>query len=413
MYHIFKKLKISDITAIILSTLFIVHPINLEAISYISGVADPLSLFFMLLGLLTFHSQIPFRKKIIALVFLFILSLLSKESSVIFPFLIIALFVFDANKFEPKNIFILSSLGVILFSYLILKFTVFKFTGNFGLSSEGDSSFFNRVITFIGSLPEYVSLLFYPKDLYIERPYFFYNSLYEFKILLGVIITLVFASIFYFFKDKVLRYGILCLFIAFIPFVGILPLNAIYLEHWFYTPFFGFLLILGCFLEYIKQKKIVVFGALLIIPLLVIRSRQRNTEWKTPELFYSNELSYAPNNTRMLNNAGNVYLRKNDFKSAASYYNQVLEINPNNTSSLINLSIVRTNLNNYESSEALLLKVIRLNKNMVSPYYQLHKIYKLTNNNKKKEVINTIFHKIASYGISSLTEEDVQQLLQK
>ena len=88
LFRILKDFRVSTIIAIFGSLLFVVHPINLEAVSYISGVADPLSLFIILLSVrYLYNNKDSLVLQIVKTTGLFILALLSKESAVIIPFL--------------------------------------------------------------------------------------------------------------------------------------------------------------------------------------------------------------------------------------------------------------------------------------------------------------------------------------
>lgn len=416
LYKLFQYFKVSILISLLLSMLFIVHPINLEAISYVSGVADPLALLFMLTGVHMFLKERKFYIRLIKVTLCFCLALLSKESAVVFPFLLLGLLVVDFGKRQTirQGIRLLSVNMGVLTLYLYLKFTIFSFTGTIGLSKYQSSSIFDRILTFIGTIPEYVQILLYPKDFYIERPYVIYSSLFETKILLGL--ALITGIIFLLFQSKkkknaLTTYGIIWLCVAFIPFTGLISLNAIYLEHWFYVPFIGVLLLLSSYLNNIKGNKeiTIIFGVLIIG--LMIRSHYRNKEWSHPELFYKNELSYAPESTRMLVNLGNVYLRKNEYDNAKLHYQKALSIRSNNLNALYNLALVHVRTSNFEEAEKLLLRVVRLNKNMNHPYIELYKLYSKTNN-PKKEQVGTIIHQIASYGIGSITAKDINFLFE-
>ena len=87
VYFLVKRIfKNSDI-GIIASLIFAVHPINTEAVTYISGRADPISGFFFLSAFL-FYMRFRADNKGILLalsVLFFGLSLLTKEAVLIFP----------------------------------------------------------------------------------------------------------------------------------------------------------------------------------------------------------------------------------------------------------------------------------------------------------------------------------------
>ena len=77
----------------IASLLFLIHPAQTEAVSYISGRGDPMSVFFMLLAFWFFIKSLnikTFKSKIYKVLSFFsaILTLLSRETAVLFPLLL-------------------------------------------------------------------------------------------------------------------------------------------------------------------------------------------------------------------------------------------------------------------------------------------------------------------------------------
>ncbi len=57
------RFSFSKNASFIAALLFLVHPVQVEAVSYISGLADPLGLFLLLLGLLSYHKGLMARKR--------------------------------------------------------------------------------------------------------------------------------------------------------------------------------------------------------------------------------------------------------------------------------------------------------------------------------------------------------------
>ena len=75
--------RISLLTAL----LFLVHPIHTQAVTYISGRADPLAAFFFLLAFYLYVKSVALNKlaPYLGSLLFFLLALLSKEAALIFP----------------------------------------------------------------------------------------------------------------------------------------------------------------------------------------------------------------------------------------------------------------------------------------------------------------------------------------
>ncbi|PIP18826.1 MAG: hypothetical protein COX41_06170, partial [Candidatus Omnitrophica bacterium CG23_combo_of_CG06-09_8_20_14_all_41_10] len=117
------------------AALFSVSPLNTEAVTYVSGRAEMLMGLFLISSLLLFIKAEDKRHKV-KLIYLilsyaaFILALLSKELSLVFPLVILAyLFYYCSDKFK-KPLGILKPVLpfiIIALSYIALRLTVFNF----------------------------------------------------------------------------------------------------------------------------------------------------------------------------------------------------------------------------------------------------------------------------------------------
>ncbi|MGG8494815.1 tetratricopeptide repeat protein [Tenacibaculum sp. TC6] len=414
IYKILKGgLKFTPDAALLSTLLFIVHPINSEAISYVSGVSDPLALFFILLG-----TYIDFKKRnlLFFLPVIFILGLTSKEIAVVFPLimLLIEIVLFKVELKTKKCLIIHFINFLILGVYLWAKFTIFNFTSFLGLSDDVNVGLIKRIINFIGTLPEYLKTLIYPIDLYIEKPMNLYDSWDKFNVILGVLlIILITVTLFKAILKSNNRIIIACswLAITLFPYTGIIRLNANFLEHWFYIPFFGILILLSTFYDkYIIGRRI---KSVLVVLLVLFGGRTiiRNIEWSSPELFYKNELRYSPNSKRMNNNLGNIYLNEDKFNLAQESYLKVLKIDPNNITALFNMSIVYIRLKKESKAEELLLKIVDKKPDMINAYVLLYLIYKDYQILKREKLISLI-NKIAIEGNRSIIKKDLEFLFE-
>src|SRR3989344_1241940 len=98
VFLLFRK-YVGNLVSFLTALFFIVHPLNTEAVTYISGRGDPLSVFFMLLALYLWMTDIASRLstgftwiKTLSLAAL-VLAILSRETGVIFPFLLMVFYV--------------------------------------------------------------------------------------------------------------------------------------------------------------------------------------------------------------------------------------------------------------------------------------------------------------------------------
>ena len=200
---IFKRKLYAFLAALI----FIIHPLQTEAITYISGRGDSLVAMFMLFSLYLFYkseinksSWLSFIK--IASLVSLVLGLLSRETGIIFPFLALILYI----SFISKDRFILSiKKGLIktwpyfatVFVYGILRLTTLNFLNTLNFYSAPNIYSENlhvRMFTFAHTVLTYLKLLIAPIGLHMERSVPIHTSLFQWPVwvsFLGIISLLI------------------------------------------------------------------------------------------------------------------------------------------------------------------------------------------------------------------------------
>ena len=324
------------------SILFLFHPLQTQAISYISGLSEPLSAFFVLLSLVAFAGIFD-TKAILSRVFLVVvfvigavLALLSKENGVIVGpicFLILGLKWKERSPIGTLHrVLPILALGLGL-GFVYLKMTVLNFTGSFGLSNQENiynESLSVRIITFLHVFPEYLKMFFAPFHLHYETPYTAYTDFSRPQSVLSILIIGTWSG-WSIWKARsgvyIPLFSFFWFFITIAPVSGLIPLNSMYLEHWLYLPQIGlcFLLVYG--IQVLIGK--FTWAPIALVPVLFLYSVQvfaRNKEWSDPEKFYRNEIKYTKKSARMYNNLAMVLADKKDCQSAISYYQKAIEL---------------------------------------------------------------------------------------
>jgi protein O-mannosyl-transferase len=255
-FHHFFQPKIS----LILSLIFLVHPLNTEAVIYISGLQDTLFLFFGMLALnLLTAKTISVRRLIIINLCLF-LSLLSKESGLLFVFILSLYgYFFTRKKFWP---YALSFFGTFLL-YLVIRFAAVGFTFNsIKVSPIMTVSLLTRLVNLPAIIFFYFKTFIFPLRLIILQNWLIsqlnFSNFYVPLIILSFIILLLFLLGYhiYFRKPKLFP---LFLFFSFWLIIGlgfhaqIFPLDLTVSDRWFYFPEIGLLALFGFMLTVVPQ----------------------------------------------------------------------------------------------------------------------------------------------------------------
>ncbi len=343
LQSLFKKYSLSLLTSII----FLIHPLQTEAVSYVNSLGDSLSVFFILLGLNNYQDFCENNSKnsLYWSIAMYPLALMSKETAIVYPGLIALVEFFQTNplniKARFKNILkFIWPYAIIAGVYLILRATVLNFQNSFNLYNAQNtftSSILVRIFTFFKILTNYFSLLFYPHNQHMERSLPIATSFFNGPVLLGFTFFVILSGliIWAWKKRPVISFGLLWFIFCLVPTSNILvPINGLLYEHWLYLPLVGlFLAIFGFVLNLnitkSKTFQIISIGCLVLYFLfLSITTIARNRQWRDPITFYNQTLQYAPNSYRVVNNLGMAYDDAGDHQKAMESYQRAIAIDP-------------------------------------------------------------------------------------
>jgi len=329
--------------SLLASVIFIVHPIQTQAVSYISGLSEPLVaittlgiLVVFTRGLLSDH-KFSIRRTLL-IVLLSVIGFFSKENAVtVSPLmLLVVVFLYKQGKISSllKGLWVWVFVASLSALYLFFRFTTLNFThdltGGFGISTQSNiytESLYVRLVTFISSVYNYPFLSLLPINLHYERPYFAYDSLLSFWGFVGLIIIIFSIYIAYVSlrsKKGTFFFAVSWFAISILPVSGIIPTNAIYLDHWLYVPIIGFLFLLAVFLENNRDKNLFLYVTIIVIFILAGLTIDRNKDWADPIRFYKNELQYTQSATRIYNNLAMEMANRGNCLEAIPYYRRAI-----------------------------------------------------------------------------------------
>jgi protein O-mannosyl-transferase len=424
IFLLFTKLGISRKYSLLGSSLFLLHPILTESVSYISGLSDPLVTFSILLTLLVFLkiTKEMGRKEYVKWLALggvvFAIGLFSKENQIVSLGLITLLGIYQYKRGEIhsfKRVFIFFTvLSVLSALYIYIRLTALNFTGVVGLTTDLNiytDSLWVRLTTFMHALPEYLKMFVFPWHLYYEKPYTVYATPVGAQFIWGVlVVTIGLLGAFYslFRKSGKVFLGIGWFFVALLPFSGIVPLNAIYLEHWLYVPIIGLIFILMHWSEEneIKTKGIIPIILICILLLFSFRIISRNMEWGNPVKFYENELRYTETSARIHNNLAMELAERKDCISAIPHYEKAISLNDTYPQTHHNLARCHEGMGNLENAANEYLKALYIEPNFSYSLANMANLL-LGSGDKRGENFVRLFDELTKGKI--LKREDIQE----
>ncbi|MDP2945991.1 MAG: tetratricopeptide repeat protein [bacterium] len=386
--------------AFLTSSVFLVHPLQTEAITPATGTADPLWVLFAFLGIFFYlkfriSNKLSFQSGYYFLsLAMYVLALMSKEIAIIIPALIfISDFFFELRDEKTPFKEKLKKAGktiwpflVLAGFYILLRATVLNFQNTFNFYNQESnafaSHFYIRFFTFFRVLIVYLGLFFWPHNLHMERSVEIATSFFSLDVILGGLLFagLLILAFTQFKRLPILSFGILWFFIGLAPTSNILvPINNTLYEHWLYLPLIGIFLILfwlGIVItREFRYQKIFLIIPIIFLVFLGYVTINRNHEWRDPITFYKQILKYTPNSYRVINNLGKTYAEAGDYQKAEIMYKKAINLDPAGPTAYHNLANIYNASQKEDLAEQYFRLAIKADPNFVYSYNALANMY--------------------------------------
>ncbi len=376
------------------SLLFLIHPLQTEAVTYVAGRADPMST-LLSLACLIFYVSFRQKKKIKFIFYslgFFLLGLLTKEQVIFLPFLVALIeLVFFFKKADWKRVFkILFPFFVISIVYFILRITVLDFNNILsGIDYEVgySANLWVRLLTFSLVMMKYFGLLFAPLNLHMAYDISPVQNFFSWPVLsFSVIVVLIVMICKKFWnKNKLIPFGFLWFFIMLLPRTNIIQINRPMYEHWLYLPMLGFwLAIIALIIHLFKHNKLVIKQIFVIFIIFCIwlaaLTINRNKDWDNPITFYEDNLQYTPESFIQRNNLGMAYGNAGRHEEAIDEYQRAIAIKDVYPQVHYNLANSLVGIGHIAEAKKEYLASLKISPTFVIPYQNLIAIYATENN---------------------------------
>ncbi len=410
VYALGRKLKFNWWAVFLAALIWALHPIHTEAVTYMSATADTLYSFFCLSGVIILLPDFTPRKFLISIP-IFILGLLSKETAVMFPLLVMScMFLTCDDRRKPKIYLRTWPLWAVTGIYLVWRLNAPDFSGpqtdgifyqqhdyyNFRLYAEHAPL---RIYTFFATLPTYLGIMAWPVHLHMERDFKIFADFWIPQVLIGLAVCVAALGQMIWGRGRrglPLSWGIMWFAVAHAPNTGLLiPVNALLLEHWMYLPTAGFFLGVGqtlsAFLEKASVQKLKPFAAgisLAIALALGMATYIQNMVWHDPVIFYSHLIKYGITSARVHNNLAMAYTDRNNYELGIVEYKKAIAITDTYAETWHNLALAYLNLPDPDKHvpEAIgaLNRAIEIDPRFYRSYMALADIYAHTGDSEKE-----------------------------
>jgi tetratricopeptide (TPR) repeat protein len=334
-----KRLIVATVTTL----LFAIHPMHVESVAWVSERKDVLYTFFFLAGLVVYMQYLEKKgwMRLLITGMLFLASLFSKPSAVVFPLILLSIDYFYDRKFTVGVI--LEKIPFIILSFI---FGVITMTIQGHLAEVGLQVFtvFQRVMFASYGFFMYPYHLLLPLKLSAFYPYpnvtvsgslplIFYLSPFIAAGLIGLVVYSVRFT-------KVLGFGFLFYFLSIVLVLQFMPVgNAIMADRYAYISSIGLFFAFAWYLEqafYSKNKFLrsirwILTGVFLlyIIFLGTIMFKQ-SMVWKNSETLWTDVIAKYPTAYCAYENRGIYYVNQKNYDKAMTDFLAFVQIRQDN-----------------------------------------------------------------------------------
>lgn len=171
-------------------------------------------------------------------------------------------------------------------------------------------------------------------------------------------------------RNRLLSFGILWFFLNLLLESSIVPLEVVY-EHRLYLPLVGVALIAAELFRIVCMRRMapaVVVGTLLVL-LLAEGARRRNVVWQDAVVLWSDVIAKNETAHRAYTNRGRIHEERGDFARAEDDLTHAIELAPHKPNPYNNRGKVKQRMGDYRAALQDFDKALELDRNLVTAYY--------------------------------------------
>ncbi len=325
-----------NLLAFAAALIFAVHPVNAEAVNFLSTRNTLLAAVFVLLSFIIYLRAKTAGKKpyLYLAALLFFLGLLCKETALM---LVIVLLFFDMTSYskpiewvKEKTFSLLPFLGAIAVYLLMRAYAV----SNLIVRNLDWSDLPRRLIQNIYIVPMYLKVILLPVHLnaYYSVPANYLSRrvplLLAWAAILGIVVVLLKT------KRPVTRFGLFWFAVNYVPISNIVPIpSAPLAERYMYLPAIGLWLVAADLVSILYARTAfrrakMIAGALIVVCLAAL-TFVRNVVWRDNVSFYSEMVRANPFSELAHYSLGLAYMEKGQIDKAQAEWKKTAETNPN------------------------------------------------------------------------------------
>jgi tetratricopeptide (TPR) repeat protein len=385
--------------ALLCSALFLVHPVQTQAVTYIVQRFASLAAFFYLLSLVCYAEARVCEAKVRRVGFYTgallsaALALKTKENAFTLP-VIMALyeFFFMKGKVRERVVFLAP---LLLLVALVVLATLRG--GGFAVHTSGEQHMLLSLSSDLGRLEylftqfrvivTYLRLLVLPVNLNLDYAYPVYRTLLHAHVLVSLLVLVTAFGLALFAgirsragSDRSLRvvsFGVFWFFIALSVESSVFPIADVIFEHRVYLPSVGFFMAFSPLVVVAAVKlrrrfmKVSTIAVVMVVVVFAGLTVTRNSLWGNELSLWRDIVMKAPGNPRAHNNLGTAYRRAGNLKRATEAWEKAASLDASYPDPLKNLGNVYYMYGDYAKAHGFYSRFFRLGGDNYETFYNM------------------------------------------
>lgn len=381
-----------EMFALAAAALFLVHPIQTQAVTYFYQRLAALVSFFYLSAVLCYvkarMADAQFGRRLLFFLltgFSFALGLLTKQNILTFPLMIVLLEAcfFQETGWQRRRSFwvwgIGGAVGICLALVLFFRLEGALFVSPQRLSNDQlHVNSYSYFLTQAKVILRYLQLIAFPVGQSLDHHVPLSRTIRDWPTVLSGIVVLSFflLGVMTVRKHRLIGFGIMWFFIAAAVECSIIPIRHVMFEHRMYLPMAGLAMSFSAWVIMrfpMRQSVIFFIAVMLALGGLTVR---RNAVWENGVTLWQDVVKKSPLEARGHTNLGKAYLEQGDYDRALHHLELSALLNPAQSAQVDNnIGLIYLQLKQYDLAEYYFQKSLRREPGGIGTYNNLGGVY--------------------------------------
>jgi tetratricopeptide (TPR) repeat protein len=397
------NLGFSQTVSFITASLFATHPVQTEAIAWISGRNDPLLVLFLLLAfnfLLKARTAGQFPSKLTYYCIsaaTFACALLTKEIAIIaLPLMVLTDLFYQRRAWEApvrrETILLYGAFILVLCCFFLLRsFAFSERTSHFSFQPENLS---RALITPLAVYAYYFKVMFFPFNLTVSPVSFIGgSSVSDTLFIIAFLACILLGLLVVHNARRATLFGIMWIVVYLLPVSGLVWMGVPILEHRLYGASIAFCLMLASLCCHMADShnaesrpvhRIIGYGTLLVLMIMYgYLTIDRNRVWNNDVTIWTDTIKKAPPSVMALNNLASALIKEKNYDLAISHIKTALKLNARAEKLYGNLGLAHSHRKDFAEAIAAFEMALKLKPRSAETYNNMGMVFKETGNEEK------------------------------